>query len=831
MRAGEDYPNLPNVEAGDLGRKLGPSLAIWGGLSHVSARWKLVPHYLLRRAGFPFALLEPLRSPRSAALAQRLAETVAEAEAARATLLKGAFKAEVPAFAERKDKPALRRLSRWRRQVGLRQAAPVPEGPWSEALLGPGRAYAQARVQEAKARTELEALVAEELAAARRTLRQTFKDPQTREALFLLSPGFLDVTEKKLDEPPSPTPDSHERALERRLYAFLQRLSAKNETTSFFGPLAYGVVGEAKTPFVFGPEAPQGVVRREAFAAFWAVTALGKAAVADPALREALPPRRVAVSWAKGTQGVGPDGAPVVLSDAAAKVFSLVDGERSLAALAHAGGLSLEETKASVTLLERKGFVRRDLEPLSTVGDVLGDLIRRLPSVPAAEKWRDALGALQGHLKAFASSQLPERRTHQLAAEARFTQLTGIEARRAGGKMYADRTVLYEDCLGDLQPLVMATTEAERLEQALGPLLDLGATYGALRVAAVHQLAAAVLQELGGKARFLHFAEVLDAKVAKGGLEPSLGPAKAWLAKLTAAVQAKANGGGVAHFDAAELEPLIERQGAGRFASPDVMLERLPGGQVRFVIGEVHPYVYAWGSQNQFAPDQATLQAAFVKDLTPWGGRERMATVLRRRRHKGLVSEVFPGAFIEISGRGRDDARRTLAVADLEVVLEGGAPKLMGPHGALTLYAGEDDHPHLRVFAPPPCEMPPIRIGKRTPRVEVGDAVLQRARWYVEPDEVKPVLAASGPSALMEACTALQRRLGLPRHVFAGSPSEPKPMCIDFESTHAQELLARMLEAGPVSLVEMLPGPGGLWLERKAGHVTTELRTAMIREP
>ncbi|MBX7099808.1 MAG: lantibiotic dehydratase family protein [Myxococcaceae bacterium] len=792
-------------------------------------RWKLVPHFLLRRAGFPFALLDEVSMERAGELALGLAAAVAEAEGVRARLLQTQLKAEVARLAPLKDKAALRALSRFRRRLGHRQSVEAPHGPWSPALAASFQALAAAHATVARGREALETESAQALQRVRARLRQHFKRADAREALFLLSPGFLDTTEKKLDEAPTPAPDSHERALERRLYSFLQRLSAKNETTSFFGPLAYGVVREAAGPFSFGPETERGVVKRQAFAAFWAVTALAKAAASDVALRELVTPRRVAVSRAQGQAGVGPDGAAVELTPTAAKVFPHVDGRRTGAALAKAAQVTEAELKEALTFLERKGFVRRDLEPLSTVGDALADLRTRLPDGAPAQKWKDALASFAGRLEAFAQGDLATRRKVQVEAEAQFHQLTGLDARRAGGKMYADRTVLYEDCLGDLQPLSMAPVEAERLERAMSPLLDLGSTYGRLRVDAVKAQAVVVLKANGGKMRFLHFAEVLDGQVAKGVLEPGLAPAKAWLSKLTALVQARTQGN-VARLSFDDVAPLIDRTGAGRFASPDVMLEKLPSGEVRFVIGEVHPYVYAWGSQNQFAPDMAALQAAFAKDLSPWGGKAQMATVLRRRRHKGLVSNAFPGSFIEISGRGEDDPEKTLAVADLEVVLDGEQPKLLGLRGPITLYAGEDDHPHLRVFAPAPCEMPPIRIGVRTPRVEIGEAVLQRARWYVEPKEVQGLLHARSVAQVLEAGATLRHRLDLPRHVFAGSPSEPKPMCIDFSAFHAVQLLAKMFEAGPVSLVEMLPGPKGLWLKRQAGEVTTELRTAMIRE-
>ncbi len=796
----------------------------------MNPRWKLVPHFLLRRAGFPFQLLDQVSSPLTSAAARTVVDATEVEESARRRLLKELFPAEVRRLAEAKDRAALKTLSKWRRKVGRSTSTEIPAGPWSPALAAAAKQRAEAAATRLTASQALDTAAKDELAKVRNTLRGLLADATSRDALFLLSPGFLETGEGKLVKPPSFEPDSHERAFERRLYAFLQRLASKNETTSFFGPLAYGVVAEGPTPFSFGPELAAGVSRRQAFAAFWAVTTIAKAAATDPGVREALPPRRVAISRADGTKGFGPDGAAVELTPEAAALFPLLDGLQALPALTQRAGLSETQARAGLQWLEKKGFARRDLEPLSTLGDALSDLRQRLPQVDAASKWRAAIDELQGILEQFATAPLARRKELQADAEKKFSALTSTDARRAGGKMYADRTVLYEDCLGDLLPLTMSVVEAQRLEHAVTPLLDLGGTFGALRRRAVVTLATEVLKKLGGTARFLPFAEALDGEVAKGALDPLLTPSREWLTRFEALLASKAKGH-ISHLTAADLEPFIDRAGAGRFASPDVMLQKVPGESPRFVIGEVHPYVYAWGSQNQFAPDPKALFGAFEKDLSPWGGPSQLATVLRRRKHKGLVSHVFPGVFIEISGRGSDLPEKTMAVADLEVRTGPNGPELFGPRGRLTLYAGEDDHAHLRVFAPSPCEMPPFRLGKVTPRIEVDDAILQRARWIVEPDEVRPVTMAGSPAKLALAVATLVKKLGLPRFVFASSPSEPKPLCIDLQAFHAQQLLKKLWEAGKVTLVEMLPSPEGLWLQRKAGAFTSELRLAMIREP
>ena len=194
------------------------------------------------------------------------------------------------------------------------------------------------------------------------------------------------------------------------------------------------------------------------------------------------------------------------------------------------------------------------------------------------------------------------------------------------------------------------------------------------------------------------------------------------------------------------------------------------------MVGEVHPYVFAWGTQGQFAPDPQALQDAFRADLRPWGGVERMAVVLRRRKHKGLVSGAFPGTFIEVTARALDARERCLAVGDLLVMPGEDGPQLVGPNGPVVLYVGEEDHPHLRAFAPPLVEMPPLRLGEHTPRVEVGPVVLQRERWEVTPAGVPAVGEARDAAALFVAVADARRVHGWPRFVFVGARGEPKPL-------------------------------------------------------
>jgi hypothetical protein len=311
-------------------------------------------------------------------------------------------------------------------------------------------------------------------------------------------------------------------------------------------------------------------------------------------------------------------------------------------------------------------------------------------------------------------------------------------------------------------------------------------------------------------------------------------------ARLTDLVQDRLTGW-VSRLTAADLAGLAGPPQGARFASPDVLFRQVQqDGPLELVLGEVHPYVFAWGSQRHFCPDPEGLDADFAAELACWGGPEAIATLIPRRRHKGLIAEAFPGRFVELSGVATRDRRRVVPITELTVELvasEAGDRVLLLDHrGEVVLYAGQDDHPHLLAFAPPATPgLPLIRLGDTAPRIVAGSLIIQRAGWWVPPAELLGTGdCRGGPEGDAEGFCAVQRARSLrqlPRWVFAHLPGEPKPVCVDLDSPMAVDtLLAAVRERpeAPVPLREMVPEPEELWLRRQGRLYTSELRLAMV---
>ncbi|MGW7029841.1 lantibiotic dehydratase [Streptomyces xanthophaeus] len=835
-------------------------------------QWALRPDFLLRRAGFPFELLDgPAAASPLADAVERYVKAVARLEQQRRALLRR----ELPAAVERARADGacarLRTLSRVRSALGRRRYDTALTG--IAELTGP----AGGTQQHTPALTRLGVAVREMTDAAGAVANALDRGTQeehdrlveriglerVREALIQLSPSFTEQAERfaRRPRPPHGTEAGATRARDRKFLRtallYLQRLAAKNESTSFFGPLTHGRFTAGHDGYRTGPETPTGVRRREAFLTFWATAELARVIALDPELAGVLPVRRsplvtVLDDGIRDRQGrvrrLGPlDLALLAAADATTGADALA------VSLASSTGTPAADVRSRIDRLTKAGLLLADLEPASTRPRPLDDLRTLVRSLAPHSPWADRLDGIATSLALFGQASTAAGRAGALRAlEAEFQQLTGAPARREGGRMYADRLVAYEECEGDAPPSI-GLDVADRWSAALAPYLDLCAAYGVLRHEATRAAAERVLAEAGGELSYLDFAERLGALTTQGAFERSLAEQK-FTAGFAALVEA-AGDGREAVLTTADLRPLTDLAAAAeaarptptRFVSPDLMLARdsgaaepgaaepgaaypgAPDSGELLVLGELHPYVFAWGSQGLFAPDPASLRADTEEHLSAWGGPDRIATVLRRRRHKGLVSDAFPGRFIEVGGLATRDRSRCLAVADLRVVQGPHGPELLGPDGSLVLYTGENDHPHLRVFAPPQVEVPQVRIGDRRPRIRIGNVVVQRARWWLSADDLAALHRAQDTGRALTAAAELRAALDIPRYVFAKPEGEPKPICLDLSSPLAVSVLRQFADR-PVVVEEMLPEPGRLWLRRGDGAYTSEFRLAMFRQ-
>ncbi|HEY4026747.1 MAG TPA: lantibiotic dehydratase [Candidatus Dormibacteraeota bacterium] len=647
-----------------------------------------------------------------------------------------------------------------------------------------------------------------ELDGLRTELRRLAAEPDVREAVFLSNPAVYENAWPRLVAPGLPPARSGSRRDERLAYTYLQRLCAKNETTSFFGPMGYGEIVEGDA---FRVE--RRPTRRRTFVAFWVLQELVRGVNREPELRAHLPLARNPLFRFRAAEARSSSlGRAVAIDAGAAALLGHLDrGANSIAALAAAAGTSPAAVGRDLLPLLRGGALLLGIELPPDELDPFAALVaavERLPALAARERWLERFRRLDELRRTFEGARLPERAGLLHEMESAFAAWTGCEPRRGSGDVYADRLVLYEEASSPFA-IVLGRETAERLAASLSPALEVSAAYGAGVQREYAGAVAPVLAEAGGR---LGLMEYLRRFRPDGDPTSRFSPVPP--------VRVPANGDPI-------LLAAADGAGGARFALPDVALAAasaadLEAGSYRVVMARVHHHLLLWGWLATFHPDPERFDAV----AGAWLRRQPPGQVIglrTGRRNKGFYR--FPGPTLDHGLLRAADGARSLPAEDFHVTLGEDGPELRSPAGRHLLYLALADltsWPPLAALAPPLVLHAPIETGAaHAPRVMAGDSVYQRRRWRI----AMPELRRARELDLCLEVRRLVRRHGLPRYVFVRVPNERKPCLIDLHSPFAQELLRHLGgTAGEVLCEEMLPGPGELWLQDERGRYTCELR-------
>lgn len=789
--------------------------------------WKMGSRLLLRRAGFAIDMWRELGHEATAEASGHYRDCVRQLDTTREELLEKVVGAVAQAAAE-DDKARLRACSRVRSRINRHLDIEVTADLAS--LGGQIDAYRTALRSATAAAERLLEAGTQELEDRPHRVRNMLLDPRFRDAVLQLAPSVHAEVVRSTARPAERVQKAKDRAFHRRMYLYAQRLAGKNETTSFFGPLVHGRIDVDTSGIGLGPETADGVCAVEAFFSFWAVCALAECIASDPLVVD-----RVPLTWVPACRREPgaldlADGRRVRLAGDQAVVADAIDNERGRVAIAEATELDAAVVEDVVGRLSRIGAVRTVPEPPSTSSRPLDWLIAWTNTYAADTRWPGILAELDSGADSYAAAADDITRHEALAElEARFAAASGAQARRAAGRMYADRGIVSIDACGDQSPVLVGQDVAFDWEAQLSPVLDVAIHHGELRTSAAAGLVAELMRSRG--VTEIPYDELIrwTQNLSQDQIAALDAPSEAFGDKFTALVAASVDRCSPqnAVLAPADFRTLAPNASGARFVSPDIMVELDSSGHQRLVLGELHPYVFSWGSQRHFSEDQGLPDI----DLAPWGGATRLATVIRRRQHKGLVSDIFPGRFIEVTAVATDDPARSVPLSQVRVLLTPDGPKLHCRTGELVLYAGEDDHLHLRAFAAPAASLPTVRIGEAAPRILVGDVLVQRARWWCQTTDLIP----DGGTRLPEIVRRVQwlRALrGVPRFCFAGVPHEPKPIGIDLDNPLAVDALAAMLrsaDAPQFTLTEMRPQPDQLWLRHHGKPTTSEFRVTFTR--
>ncbi|NVJ23185.1 hypothetical protein HUW62_18345 [Myxococcus sp. AM011] len=759
----------------------------------MSERWTLGEVFVLRHAGFPFDWLESLGFSD---------EVLGEAN-----LLLDDERAFLDAVRAEGDEAGAK---------GFQDSFEQGRVPTLKARHGPTSREALARYLVR--REALQARHAKERADLRSKLRERAADPAIQEAVFLSSPAMFDNVWARYLRGGEQKDTSDARRVDRQVYTYLQRFCAKNETTSFFGPISYGERTDSDDFDVRTVES--GDTSRRTFFSFWAVTELARAVGRERTLRPHLPLRlNPLFTVTPGRASCQALRLEVPLSEGAEQLMAVLRTHPTPASAAQVLGLAVEEVMRTALPLVKGALLLWGLpfrpNDFATFESVR-DSVAALPELEARTLWLERLDTLARLKAEFQTADLTRRRALLPELEARFTEATGKPARRGDGQVYADRLILYEEASSPFR-LRFGRRFTEELESALTGPLELSAAYGERVQQGFREQVRAALGTDERPLDLLDYAVRLRPDDVAGSRFSPVPP-----------VLLDEDG---ARARSLPVDFLGTSTPGGRYALPDVCLaSKGAGAGFEVMLARVHHHLMLRSWLSAFFPSRERYSAVASRWLEADPSARGLVGLSIRRRNKGFY--VFPGRRLVYAVSDVLDVEDgAMTPADVKVLPTPQGPVLVDGKGErVHLYLPLDDfssYPPFAALAHPQVLHAPLRTkGSHLPRLSIGGAVYQRERWELSSEK----LARPTGFDLFLAAQRERRARNWPRFVFMRSSKERKPYLIDTASPFALDLLSHLSrEAERLSVEEMYPAPEQLWLQDARGRYTCELRMQFTR--
>jgi hypothetical protein len=788
-------------------------------------------------AGVPFEPLAELATTATAAAAREL--LVRQEEFARA-------RTEVEHLLQRRGHGLSEELFRaWRTAIRSGTMPPSADQP--------SRAFAicwECASAQAAAEARLDQALQEELDPARRALlssAQIFLPPY----LVFVAEGLRERLSKQSSRAgPLPPRRKEDRAHERHLLLYLQRVCAKNDSLSQFGPEGWGTIQKELHGLELAPR--PGIAERETFLERWTAHGIAAALNADPAIRVELSPRLHPHGRIDGNRFIFTDtGDTVTLDSETVEILRGCEGATP--------AYSFGEQLGALEELAAQNMIRWEVEVPALdphAFDVLVSDILGWHHPPIRARWLEALQPIAALPSKFAQAKETSSRGQIMDEARRQLQQLGTAREVSDRFLYSAANPIGEECFREChfslgEDLINeVTTDAE-------PWIDLWRD----NYAFVASRVAAGLRALFENSPLQNGALPLPAFLRHCALlkMPLTGPAMVGLAHMAfQEVKAAFRERMRDRPDAEEWELTAddchfirqnfqyEKFDEFTYPSADLQLEaRSVGavgrGEYRWVLAELHPpaallhHGFYWS-----CPDQAALGSALA-----------LTTKNCPSFHFGFFAADFTAATAVrildamsertnfVSAQRGDPRWRIIPPADIEVYVE-------EKNGDVCLRT-RGAHEYLGSFARAwviPLGFHPFHFGgaPHMPRLRCGRIVVQRRSWTVTLEELGPGNFTGISRDLVLAVERLRGEKGWPRYVYIrpseqalrrsgaeGRDKDTKPVFIDLESYLFLEIFHRWLtKAGELEVSEMLPDPAHLLWQEKDGRRTFELRTQIV---
>lgn len=727
-----------------------------------------------------------------------------------------------------------------------------------------------------------------ELMERRAGLRAAFRDERVLEALWISSRQLAQNTERHFVGEPGPR-GSKDRQVERTAFLFLQRLATKNETISFFGPYFWGRFNSEQTEaMVFSPGQGPAVKRNMVSFEHWAVYKLARVISAERSVWLELRPFLNSACRLEGGALIYPIARRIELDDQDAAMIQLADGTHTTRQLLEKlsthpqfKGKPVEELERLFRgKAERRGGERLWREREEGIENFLRDftdrriltcelliptvipnpeqaLLAQVSALPdsceSKQQWVTAVGQLCDLVHRYRAAGYRDRQDIAAQMDALFESVTGGDAERGAGKMYAARTLVYEDCERNVEVLELGAP-IQRLLQDLGPYFDLGRwitlelprRYEARYVETFWQLSSQGPPRVD-LIRFLSETGFISATTEiEAGLRAEV--AQAWREVLGERFGQNVEEVAITAEDCRQVLALLRQRSpadsdlevtSGSYHSPDFLIaakdvDAINRGEFQLVLGEMHKatFMVVQPVAQPFCPYREQLDGFVLEHL-----RKKIYQLVDRADTHTRADANWPDLppFHEIlpdAAAPRFPSDRVVRLGDLDVVEDDGHLYLETTDGKVRewYFSAIIDGSFLRK----PQSTDPVHLSEDAhPRVVYGDkTVLMRRKWTFHGPPVPNAGPPPKPDSVepWAALRAWQKRHGLPDLCFFKIPTEPKPVFMDFTNYLAVELFLKLTsDATSFVMSEMLPGPGDLWLSDADGRrYTSEIRTTVV---
>ena len=811
----------------------------------------------LRGAGFPSDWVLKLAAKDCAAAVNDLFEAEAESlsarEAAIDVLQKHFHRTEVS------DRVHLINAMRSIRKGKLPKAHPfVDEIETSLVALRDAHARQTAALESFEQRYELSA------AQTSQAIREAINDDRFREAIIWQNRHAFHNGIEPLSRrsPDASARTAKQRQQENLVASYLQRYCVKNDTIGFFGPVAWANVVSHAGSLRVEPGAEMLEVRNVRFEG-WCIDALAESLSQDKALRPWLAPRRVPFVHLEGSMLHLTGGKALKIGEREAAILRGCDGERVAKAVAE----EMVEQGVAGSAVE----VYRILEVLNSRGLITWTLDVALSLHPERSLRRQLERVEDERLRTPALQMLNELESARAAVaqaagdaaqldeaignlEATFSRLTGVDSTRAGGRTYAARTLVYEDCRRDIE-LDIGTDVMESLGAPLSLLLHSARWFTHTTATIYRQAFKKIYDELALKSG----SRVVDAVTFWQRANPLLHDKdNSFVAPLIKIFKERwANilkipaGARQVQYSSEELRAGVlaafkaPRPGwrAACYHSPDVMIaaqsvEAINRGDYQLVMGEIHLSLNTMNASLRVSqsPRPDELIRALDLDLP-----EPRLVPVNPKNWAGATARTLPAL---ISAK---DFRLVLTPEPHEVPASQAVPLgslvVEETNGALVLRTrdGRISFDIIEAFGTALSSVIGnyfhiLAAESHTPRVSIDRVTVCRETWRFSPSDLAFAFEKD-ESARFLAARRFAHMHDLPRFVFIKVPVEVKPFYVDFDSPIYVDILAKMIrrtkEKGRadalVSVTEMHPRADETWLPDVEGeHYTSELRIIAV---